>query len=1227
MNSASVFPTPNEIESGFPSLAALRAVHGDLLKQYRQDQDNGMPLTAQLLSNIEAFIRRGQATGALLDSEDDRWATQSLLDYWIAILYRSGFEPPEATLADFDSSLAPELDDSLCPYLGLEAFQEDDHKRFYGRQRLLDQLLQKLQESRLLAVVGSSGSGKSSVVLGGLIPSLKAGKLPGSENWHYHGSMVPGSNPLENLALLFCPECDEKSGSIEQNSEKFIQNSSYLTELLNHTDNQPSVLVIDQFEETFQLCLDEVKRQAFISNLLEVIQFPEVSHRIILTMRSDLEYRITIFSAFDSLFKDSRVTVLSLGADELREAIEKPAESVGLKFEEGLVDKLIEDFLGEDSALPLLQFTLLKFWGNRERNRISMEAYKKLGIGGGRLALSNSADDFYNNDLLPEDRPTCKGIFLKMVQPTEGKEFTRSRILRRELYQSEFDRVHVEKVLTKLIEAHLVKFTKGDMSKDAQVEVAHEALLRNWSTLTQWLAEERVKLHQRYLLVAAPAQRWEEKNRDPSILLRDSELKDAQKYDGLNKLESEFIAASVKAEERLKEQEKEQQERELRLIQEKLNQAIIAQQAVQEKLNQEEIAREAEQKALEQEKRATDEARNALEQKEKARQVSQKLLFGTRIAMIMLALLSFAGFWLWKDAEQKSMRAQQESMRAEQKSMRAQQESMMAQQQFKKAQQQFKKAQQESIKAQQQFKKAQLQMIEAQKAQKVAEKQKKLALSQKVILEERNKKIVAQQKEIEKKNQQIQDQQKQLLEREKGKTQVAQDATNKESIRGNVADVQNKLSSSEPVKGLILSIKTAGDCLKYQKVCQPDQLVHNNVKNALKKAMQEAREKDVFMPKPISIILSAAFSQNGQSIFSGDGQGIFQSWTLKGDKASEPKSLTCKNANDSEGDKNNVNVIAISTDGSLIVSGGKDGTILLCDHHSSEPKILKGLETAIRAIAISPDGQLIVSGNEDGNITIWNSQGERLVDPFLAHGGKEVLSLAINQDSNGTYTIVSGSAGTTKNLGLWNDQGKSLLPGDSRTWHNRDPKPLDNIWQNGAVYSVAFSQNGKWIVSGSGDGTIRIWDVDRQKLLAQSEKVDLPGRFFSVTSFRADEKRLVIASGSDNQTIRLWKWQEGENTIKPIGNLSPLKGHSGKVNSLAFSKDGQTLISGSGDGTIRLWDMRDIQNQSNLENKDLNSLLKTACDRLRYHPSLNNDAKAKQACEKKKNESIPTKTH
>src|SRR5918999_5566697 len=162
-----------DAQACFPSAAALRAAHGDLLQRRRGDGN-----TPDLLEGADRFIRRGQATGALLDLDDDRWACQSLLDYWANMLYRAGREPPDAALAEFDPTLAPDLDDALCPYVGLDAFREDDHARFFGRNRLVEDWVERLRSDRLLVVVGPSGSGKSSLVLGGLIPMLKDGALP-----------------------------------------------------------------------------------------------------------------------------------------------------------------------------------------------------------------------------------------------------------------------------------------------------------------------------------------------------------------------------------------------------------------------------------------------------------------------------------------------------------------------------------------------------------------------------------------------------------------------------------------------------------------------------------------------------------------------------------------------------------------------------------------------------------------------------------------------------------------------------------------------------------------------------------------------------------------------------------------------------------------------------------------------------------------------------------------
>ncbi|MBD2345666.1 nSTAND1 domain-containing NTPase [Anabaena subtropica] len=505
MSEFSISLTSDNTVSSFASLASLRATHSELLKRHRESGS-----TSELLKEIETFICQGRATGALLDADEDRWASQSLLDYWTAILYRAGHEPPDATLAEFDPTLAPELDDTLCPYLGLEAFREEKSSLFYGRQRLLEKLVNHLKENRLLAVVGSSGSGKSSVVLGGLLPSLKGGVLSGSENWHYYSPMVPGVNPLENLARLTKPLGVNDSEWLQQQVESFHKDRNHLTKLTNGLGNIPSVLIVDQFEEVFNLCRDKNVRQAFIENIIDFIHSPDSRNIVILIMRADFNSQLARVSMFQNLFEQAQVLITALDVSELREAIEKPAELVGLKFEEGLVEALLKDVLGEPIALPLLQFTLLKLWDNRERNRVTWETYQL--SGGGRQALTLSAEEFYEK-LIPEEQMIVKRMLLQIVQPTKGQEVTSNRIQLKTLYQIGEEQDDVDRVLDKLVQARLVRLTQGNTLEDTQVEIIHEALVQNWPRLANCLfnlthsdlsAEQRV---QAFRVTASPMAR------------------------------------------------------------------------------------------------------------------------------------------------------------------------------------------------------------------------------------------------------------------------------------------------------------------------------------------------------------------------------------------------------------------------------------------------------------------------------------------------------------------------------------------------------------------------------------------------------------------------------------------------------------------------------------------------------------------------------------------------
>ena len=533
----------------YQSLTDLKAAHSGLLKAYKDDQSEA------LLDEIERFVRSAAGTGAVLDNDNDRYGVQSLIDYWVTILYRGKRTPPDATLVEFDPALSPKLDDSLCPYRGLNAFQEDDKDLFFGRQRLLEVLLKKTTTTRLLFVVGPSGSGKSSLVLAGLVPALKSGMIPGSKQWRYIPSLTPGQNPLKHLASALATSYEQSSDWVLQTVEQMQADPGHLAKLVESFGSDPAVVVIDQFEEVFTLCNDDAARDAFVANLLSLTS-SEIRHEVIVTLRTDYESYLAYNAALMSSFEEGQVRVMPLSAAELRSAIEEPAKRVDLRFEEGVVDGLVKDILGEPEGLPLLQFTLLRLWKSREngRNRITLRDYRKLG--GARRALALTADEFYES-LTDAKRITLERIMLRLALPTGTEEIVRNTVKRETLYFE--DPRRVDDVLDGLAEKGLIKVTKGDDLKNDKIEVAHEALIRHWPTLVGWIEKQRVTMRQRLRLTSA-AQQWLEHGRDEGGLLGGSLLAEALQYSALNDLEKEFVDASQAAQER-EERRREQEQR------------------------------------------------------------------------------------------------------------------------------------------------------------------------------------------------------------------------------------------------------------------------------------------------------------------------------------------------------------------------------------------------------------------------------------------------------------------------------------------------------------------------------------------------------------------------------------------------------------------------------------------------------------------------------------------
>lgn len=515
----------------FGSFEALRKAHRLLLKKGAHEN----PKDANEME-IENFLARAEKTGALLFDEDERAITQSILDYWGIILKQNGLQSSAVLLAEFDPTKAPELADDSCPYVGLSAFGENQRSLFYGREKLISQALQSLSGSRFLAVLGPSGSGKSSLVRAGVLP-----KLAESEKWLICPTIVPGSSPLASLAFVNQPPAESASLWRTREANKFAHNPNHLLESVEGSTDKAVLIFVDQFEELFTLCTSESERKAFVASLLALLQ-SDRGHSVVVTMREDYEEQVPKLPELQSYFQNNQIRVTPLDASGLREAIERPAELIGLKFEEGIVSALVKEVLGEPAALPLLQFTLLKLWENRERNLVTWDAYRRLG--GPKMALRAWADEFY--DGLPvEEQTTTRRVFMRLVRPTESLEVTSKRI-RLDLLLLIEDPFRVRRVVDKLVEAKLLRKTKGETSADDQVEVAHEALIRNWPRLGGWLDDDRANSRRRLRLSGAAAS-WKEHGKDGGALYRGLLLAEAEQYDDLSPIEREFIHAGQSA--------------------------------------------------------------------------------------------------------------------------------------------------------------------------------------------------------------------------------------------------------------------------------------------------------------------------------------------------------------------------------------------------------------------------------------------------------------------------------------------------------------------------------------------------------------------------------------------------------------------------------------------------------------------------------------------------------
>lgn len=1180
-------PTP------FPSLPELRGAHRQLLEVRRDG------VTEQFLADVAEFIRRGQATGVLLESDEDRWDAQNLLDYWSNELFHNQQESPDATLAEYDPTNAPVLPDKLCPYCGLDTFTPQQEAYFFGREEQIKDMLAVLANGRFLAITGPSGSGKSSTAQAGLLPRLQAGALPGSETWRYLPPLLPGPHPLASLAAVLATNSADDTAEI---TAELRQSPAALKHHLQQLPQAHAVLLIDQFEELFTLCRDEAERTAFLDNLLHLLDDRTQPHTLLITLRSDLDYHLARLPALQQRYGRSQVRLTPMGAAELRDVIEKPAQLIGLRYEDGLIDTLIRDVLGEPSALPLLQFTLRKLWDLRDRNRITWDAYQT--VGSSRRAIAETADACYQK-LDRSDRPLARHLLLQLVQPAPGDEIVRQRLPRRQLI-GDSDRDRINAILDRFMKARLLRVQFASNSGNDQIELAHEALVTNWPRLAGWIEERRVQQRQR-LQLAGMAEQWEALKRDDSALLRGRLLEEAQQYTDLTASEQAFVAASVREAERLAQQREWEQQRQIkqaedlaearrqrleekesftrRLIRVLVALAVVSVLAIAAGLLATRNAASARLSAAtavanrlaaeaEASQRAT--AEQAAANERDAAEVSADVAEAARATAVASAM------------EAEDARATSEANANAAAAARATSEASFAE-----TETQFRLATSRELAA-----------AAANQLETDSQLALRLALEAIYITLDAN-----QPPPVEARNVLYQALEASQLQR---------------TFTGHTGPLT---SASVSPDGHFLATGSLDGTVRLWDMAtgqQAQQLnehtaVVNDVAFAADGALLASADDSglvivwnvnegnivyAFRGEDDGGARAVAFLPDSARVLVGYAAGTVRLWELAAPESQFVYRLIAH--------RTPINDLALTADGAQFATASDDGTAVLWNTANGAAlySVTAGDEATaanpVTAVAFNPNDAQLLTGHADGLIRIWD--GQTVAARLPAHTGP-VQSLAFAPQ--GSQFASAGPAGTVK---VWQadsyqvayafsadssgvtavrflPDGERLVSagadGNARLWRSAPGvSPLVLSGHNDSVLALAFRPDGQQLLSGSADQSARIWELSTGRVATV-----LDGHYQAVTDVLFPPEGLPLITASADANIRLWD--------SPTATPTFLA-QQDSITAIALAPDNNVLAGGSRDGAIWLWQLDPPTRQQTLPADE--SAYESAVNALAFHP-------------------------
>ena len=1045
------------------------------------------------------------------------------------------------------------LPDEPAPYRGLERFErieKPEEDFFFGRDDEVRALVERLVKDRFVAVVGASGSGKSSLIRAGLTKQLADEVHPGIRRWKTI-TMEPGSAPFRSLAVQIAVAAGipvaEREDWIEKSVEKWRVSPDGVRsslEVLFADAKEPILLFVDQFEECFTHCPEGKEGEAvsknFVASLTDIWRAGDDRIRVVIALRADFVERCLEIAPLKELLQDRTMLVGEVGDDALREIVKEPAARVGAFLEKGLMERILVEVHDQSGSLPLLQQALHELWKNRKGAWLTHEAYD--ASGGVAHALNDQAQSAYKalNDV---QKQVADGVFLRLITLGEGVADTRRRVRRKELYPEGVEPAVVDEVIEKLSgkDARILVTTReGGTVEDLGsaedfVEFTHEALLANWEHLVTLLNSERDSIRQHRNLTTA-AETWDSKPEDEKekFLLRHGQLEITEQWvthqggdARLNQVERRFLEDSI-CERNAEEARKAKTARRLKWLSIGATAAAI-------------IAFAVGGYAFYLQNRADAELRNALLTQSRfladlARQETKK---GDPVTAMLLALEAIPD----AHSDDQLQRGRPYAPHAESSldgGYRAKRETILLL---------GHEGPVYSV------------AVTPDGGRIVTGSYDKTAR----IWDAKTGAEIA------------------VLEGHEGRVNSvvvtpdgARIVTGSQDNTARIWDVKTgtEIAVLEGHEGPVYSVPVTPDGARIITGSFDKTARIWDAKTGAQIAALEGHKGGVW---------SVAMTPDGALIVTGSQDGTLRSWDAK---TGAEIAVLLRN-------EGLINGVAVTPDGARIVTDSRDNTARIWDAKTgAEIAALKGHEDRVQSVAVTPDGTRIVTGSRDNTARIWDAKTGAEIAVLKGHKGI-VYSVAVTPDGS---RIVTGSQDKTARIWdvktgaevavLEDHEGRvqsvAVTPDGTRIVTGSRDKTA-RIWDaktgaeiavleghDGMVVSVAVTPDGARVVTGSSDKTARIWDAKRAVEIAVLE-----GHEKRVTSLAVTPDGARIVTGSRDRTVRLWEPRSGLGSgAEDWHTVTVLEDLERAVESVAMTPDGSRIVFGSQDRTARIWDAK-----------------------------------------------------